>query len=69
MLVWVWYWDMVDSALNGRDVRAVGRYSVSSVIGEVEYGIRKTTVVVQENVRKKFIVYASGVRVHGTGVL
>ena len=69
MLVWVWYWDMVDSALNGRDVGAGGRYSVSSVIGEVEDGIRKTTVVVQESVRKKFIVYASGVRVHGAGVL
>ena len=69
MLVWVWYWDMVDSALNSRDVGAGGRYSVSIVIGEVEYGIRKTTVVVQKNVRKKCIVYASGVRVHGAGVL
>ena len=69
MLVWVWYWDMVDGALNGRDVGVVGRYSGGSVIGEVEYGIRKTTVVVQENVRKKVIVYASGVRVHGAGVL
>ena len=69
MLVWVWYWDMVDSALNGRYVGVVGRYSVSIVIGEAEYGVRKTKVVVQENVRKKFIVYASGVRVHGTGVL
>ena len=67
--MWVWYWDSADSALNGRDVGAGGRYNISIVVSTVEYGVRKTAVVVHESVRHGIIMYANGLRIHGAGVL